>query len=64
MSVMELKRVVDQASEEERIFLAAYLQHVERASDPQNAAELERRLLDMESGKKIDLKDFKKTLGL
>ena len=64
MSVVELKRVVDESSEEERVFLAAYLQHVERASSPQNADNLDRWLREMETGKKASLAELKKAVGL
>ncbi len=42
MSIAELKKIVEDTSSEERIFLAAYLQHVERRDDPVHRERLDR----------------------
>ena len=60
MSVAELKRIVDKTSTEERLFLQAYLDHLARAGDPANAADLSRRMREMDAGKKVTLALAKK----
>ena len=44
MSNQQLMEVVDRSTEEERIFLRAYLDHVERRDDPAHREELARRI--------------------
>ena len=44
MSNQQLTEVVDRSTEEERIFLRAYLEHVARRDDPEHQAELAWRL--------------------
>ena len=51
MSVAELKRVVDDTTPDERLFLEAYLAHLHRRDDPANAADLARRMREMDAGK-------------
>ncbi|MBI4660379.1 MAG: hypothetical protein HY735_16205 [Verrucomicrobia bacterium] len=60
MSVAELKRIVDETTDEERLFLEAYLAHLRRASDPANAADLSRRMREIEAGKKVTLAQARK----
>ncbi len=60
MSTVELKQMVDQASVEERLFLEAYLAHLRRVNSPENAADLERRMQDMDGGNKVSLKQAKR----
>ncbi|MEK7678271.1 MAG: hypothetical protein AAB676_20770 [Verrucomicrobiota bacterium] len=55
MSVAELKRVVDDTTPDERLFLEAYLAHLHRRDDPANAADLARRMREMDAGKKVTL---------
>ena len=44
MSNQQLMEVVDRSTEEERIFLRAYLDHVAEANDPAYRAEIARRI--------------------
>lgn len=60
MSVVELKKMVDQTTPEERMFLQAYLDHLARRDDPANAQDLTRRMKEMDAGKKVTLAQAKK----
>jgi hypothetical protein len=60
MSVAEIKQLVDKTSMEERLFLQAYLDHLARVEDPANAADLSRRMREMDAGKKVTLAQAKK----
>ena len=62
MNTTKLKALVDQATPEERLFLRHYLAHVRRENDPEYAAELARRMKDMDEGKKVHWSDVKKLL--
>ena len=62
MSTTELEAVVDQATQEERLFLQHYLTHLRRVSDPEHAAELGGRVNDMDVGKKVPWSEVKKHL--
>jgi hypothetical protein len=55
MSLAEAKRIVDEMSLEERLFLAAYLHHRLRADDPANRADLEERMRQVDAGNKVTL---------
>ena len=44
MSNQQLMEVVDRSTEEERVFLRAYLEHIARRDDLEHQAELARRL--------------------
>jgi hypothetical protein len=55
MGLIEVKRLVDQMSQEERLFLSAYLHHRLRAEDPANRADLEERMRQVEAGNKLTL---------
>lgn len=44
MSNQQLMEIVDRSTEEERIFLRAYLDHVARRDAPEHQAELARRI--------------------
>ena len=55
MSVAELKEIVDKSTEEERIFLEAYLQHLNRVADPENGRDLDERLGQMDAANKVSL---------
>ena len=60
MSAVELKRIVDDATPEERLFLEHYLAHLRRAEDPEYAEELGRRHRDMDAGQKVSWKEGKR----
>lgn len=60
MSVAELKKMVDQTTPEERLFLQAYLDHLARRDDPANAEDLFRRMKEIDSGKKVTLAQARK----
>lgn len=60
MNTTELRAVVDQATPEERLFLSHYLAHIRRENDPEYAAELARRMKEMDEGKKVYWSDVKK----
>ena len=57
MDASRLKRLVDEISQEERLFLAAYLHHRLRAEDPAHQADLEERMRQMEAGNKVTLEE-------
>ncbi len=57
MKLEELIRGVDEASEEDRLALAAHLKHLERVNDPENAVDLDRRMREMDAGQKVSLED-------
>ncbi len=56
MSIAELKKIVEDTSSEERIFLAAYLQHVERRDDPVHRERLDRLCDEFSSSRRYSLK--------
>lgn len=60
MSVAELKTVVDQTTNEERLFLQAYLDHLDAQSSPENARELDRRWEEMNAGDKVSLDEARR----
>ena len=64
MSTLELKAVVDKASPDERQYLEHYLAHLRRIADPRHAADLTRRMKDMDNGKKVRWSAVQKRLGL
>lgn len=55
MTLLEIKRSVEGASGEDRLFLEAYLRHLNRADDPGNAADLDQRMREMDEGRKVSL---------
>ena len=55
VSVTELKQTIDTLGPEERVFVAAYLQHLARVEDPQHQAKLGERMRRMDAGRKITL---------
>jgi hypothetical protein len=55
MGLTEVKRIVDQMSQEERLILSAYLHHRLRAESPANRADLEDRMRQVEAGNKLTL---------
>ena len=64
MSTTQLKAVVDKASPDERQFLEHYLAHLRRVADPGHAADLTRRMKDMDDGKKVRWSAVRKRLNL
>ncbi len=52
-----MKRIIDEMSQEERLFLSAYLHHRLRAEDPANRADLEERMRQMDAGNKLTLEE-------
>lgn len=53
MSTAEIKSGIDQMSDEERFFAAAYLQHLAQSCDTVYQAMLADRLKQMDAGKKV-----------
>lgn len=51
MSVLELKREIEASSEEERLFLLAYLKHLSRRDDPAYRRHLAARAQEMDTNK-------------
>ena len=58
MSLAELKTEISRSTPEERLELAAFLTHLNRASDDSWLIELDTRLLQMESGKKSNQEEL------
>jgi hypothetical protein len=52
MSLAEVKTSVAAMSIDERLDVAAFIAHLNRAEDPEYRAELDRRMADMDSGRK------------
>lgn len=59
MSHAELMSLVDRSTEEERLFLAAYLRHVARKDDPEHLKKLSESHQKIENGEKINLLELK-----
>jgi len=63
MSLAELKRIVDDATVEEQQFLFVCLSEKLQAHSQEELEELDRRLADMDAGKKrLSLHEFEKRL--
>jgi hypothetical protein len=60
MSRAELKSIVDRSSAEDRLFLAAYLQHVAARTDATLQRELADAHQEIESGGKVRLSGLKR----
>lgn len=60
MSRAELIAIVDQSSPEDRLFLQAYVEHLNRIADPENGRDLNRRLEAMRDGREVSLDDVKR----
>lgn len=56
MSIADLKKVVDGSNRQERVFLAAYLRHVNRRDDPNHRKKLDDLCGEFESGQRFSLK--------
>ena len=52
MSLAEVKTSVAAMSIDDRLDVAAFIAHLNRAEDPEYRAELDRRMADMDSGRK------------
>ena len=59
MGIAELKKVVEDTNREERIFLAAYLQHVERRDNPAHRKGLDSLCDEVSSGRRYSLERFR-----
>jgi hypothetical protein len=65
VSASEIKESIDQMTEEERCFAAAYLQHLAQEHDPAYKTMIAERMAKMDAGRKITLeqaKSFHETL--
>jgi hypothetical protein len=60
VSVAEVKRAIDEFSEDDRLEVAAHLHRVMRDNDPDWPAELARRLDDCIAGKGYGIEDLQK----
>ncbi len=60
MSHQELKATVDALSEDDRLWLAAYLMHVERRDSPEHKADLARLNREIDEGHYYTLEQFEK----
>lgn len=60
MSHQELKATVDSLSAEDRVWLAAYLMHLERRDSEANKAELARLNREIDEGRSYTLEQFEK----
>jgi hypothetical protein len=60
MTLEELKQGIDQSTEEDRLFLAAYLKHLNRKDDPAYRRELSRLRDEMNEGKRYSLEQVKR----
>jgi hypothetical protein len=55
VSITEIKASIDQMTDEERFFAAAYLQHRAQADDPAYRALLSERMKRMDAGQEVTL---------
>lgn len=60
MSLAEVKTSVAAMSIEERLDVAALIAHLNRAEDPEYRAELDRRMADMDSGRKTTASELER----
>ena len=60
MSAVQVKRVIDKMSEEDRFFASAYLKHLARRDDPGHQRLLGDRIREMNHGKKVSLSVVKR----
>lgn len=60
MSVQDLKREIEESSEEDRLFLLAFLKHLIRRDDPAYKKLLAERVQEMQTGNKISLSQVKR----
>ena len=64
MSTVDLKRIVNGATPEERLFLEHYLAHLRRTNDAEYAGELSKRMKEMDEGQKTPWSDVKELLAV
>jgi hypothetical protein len=60
MSLAEVKTSVAAMSVDERLDVAAFIAHLNRAEDPEYRAELDRRMADMDSGGKTTASELER----
>lgn len=60
MELSEIEEFVDRLSSEERMHLQGYLDDLDRRDDPANAADLTRRMREMDAGMKVTLAEAKR----
>ena len=60
MSAAELIEIAESLDSEERVFLAAYLRHLERADSPAYKAELTHLNQEIDDGKRFSLAQVKR----
>jgi hypothetical protein len=60
MSFVEIKEQVANLSPEQRLEVAALIAHLGRADDPQYQVELDRKIAEMESGKRFNQCDLER----
>jgi hypothetical protein len=58
MSFAQIKEQLAELTREQRLELAALLTHLNRKDDPEFQVELERRMAEMDAGKKISQTDL------
>ena len=63
MSFAEIKEQVAGLTPDERLELAGLIAHLSRTDDPQYQADLDRRLADMDAGKKFGQNDLERLHG-
>lgn len=60
MSLAEVKTSVAGMSIDERLDVAAFIAHLNRAEDPEYRAELDRRMAGMDSGRKTTASELER----
>ena len=60
MSMVEVKETVAEMSAEERLEIAAFIAHLNRADSPEYQTELDRRMSAMDAGEKTSTQDLKR----
>ena len=60
MSLAEVKASVAAMSIDERLDVAAFIAHLNRAEDPEYRAELDRRMADRDSGRKTTASELER----
>jgi hypothetical protein len=60
MSMVEVKETVAEMSAEERLEIAAFIAHLNRADSPEYQTELDRRMSAMDAGGKTSAQDLKR----
>ena len=60
MSLAEVKTSVAAMSLDERLDVAAFIAHLNRAEDPEYRAELDRRMADLDSGRKTTASELER----